>query len=107
MVYLVEYRLDNGYLAGTQCPADRILFPGEIYDPEIQCHDLRFLINFDRVGCSSDVNELIIRRRLRNVFDLFAPTAYRFHLSDTSSEDSQDSLPERRVSESDPCRLDS
>ena len=104
LVFMVEYRLDNGYLAGTQCPADRILYPGELYDPDIQCHDLRFLINFERVGCTSDVNELIIRRRIRNVFELFCPTANHLNFSD--SDDTDDSIPERRVSDSDPCRLD-
>ena len=102
MVYLVEYRLDNGYLVGTQCPAERILYPGELYDPEIQCQDLRFLINFERVGCSSDVNEVIVRRRIRNVFELFCPSA------NLDFSDSDDSLPDqRRFSDSDPCRLDS
>ena len=104
LVFMVEYRLDNGYLAGTQCPADRILYPGELYDPEIQFQDLRFLINFERVGCTSDVNELIIRRRIRNVFELFCSTANHLNLSD--SDETDDSFPERRVSESDPCRLD-
>lgn len=97
---MVEYRLDNGYLVGTECPIDRILYPGEMFDSEIQCTNLRFMINFENLGCSSEVNELIIRRRIRNVFALFCPTV------DLDS-DTDDSLPDqRRVSDNDLCLLD-
>ena len=80
---------------------DRILYPGEMYDHRIQCTDLRFLINFNNLGRRSEVNELIVRNRIRNVFSIFCSSADL----DMSDSDSNDSYP-RRISDSDPCHLD-
>ena len=103
LLFTVEYRLDNGYLVSTQCPLDRILYPGQMYDHRMQCNDLRFLINFNNFETTSDVNELIVRRRMRNVLALFCPPV-DLNMSDS---DSDDSFPEmRRVSDSDRCLLD-
>ena len=86
VLYTVEYRLTNGFLIGVHCSSENILYPGELFVWSIQCERLRFLVNFKKIECSSELNELIVRRRIRNIFDLFClpPNSLNFSDDDQS-----------------------
>ena len=53
-----------------------------MFDWSSQAAHLRFVINFKKIECSSELNELIVRRRIRNIFDLFCLPPNSLNFSD-------------------------